>query len=326
MSCDRNWRNKQVGIYRLDKFISGGGMACVWQARITNDRKYAHRNNLKVALKFVQQPDHVNALDFEQLLQDESNLLRSLHHPGVVRVYPIAKDRADQYISRAEELPNYPYYFCMELLDKTTLKTIIHDWHVVPLPWRVQILYQLASTLHYLHAQNIAHRDFKPDNIVFRQRPVPSENPLPVLIDFGLSRRKQDVNEQRRMNDPAARAAAALYASPERIHYLTNWNSSKTLEGINHLASEVWSFGVVAYELLSNGQYIYRNFNVNNGDRTSLSQLIMHQDIDPLTEDIPLRLRQLVYAMLQKNPAHRPSMGAILNHLEVDIDFPSPRM
>lgn len=45
-------------------------------------------------------------------------------------------------------------------------------------------MYQLLSTLAYIHSKNICHRDIKPENILYDR-----QNKKIKLIDFGISKK-----------------------------------------------------------------------------------------------------------------------------------------
>lgn len=313
-------RNTMIGIYRLDNELSNrGGMAVVYEATIVNDQRYPHRNNRKVALKIARSGQH-NDEQFMNFLRREIETLQKLRHPGVVRVYPIAAFRDPrQYIGRASNLPNDPWYFAMELLPGKTLAHI--NVRKMSLAWRVELLYQFATVLQFMHHHEIAHRDLKPENIMFRNGNVSEkESPQPVLIDFGLALGAQVAE--------TTQAATITHASPERVEHLwQNRNSDQnrpTTIGFNYLRADVWAFGVIAYEVL-NGRYLY-DYNPKNTPPSMLAEMIRRQRPNPMESDIPEPLQQLVLAMLEKDPRYRPDMGEIAQFLESDIQIIAPRI
>lgn len=320
-------RGNVVGLFRLEQFLGGGGMAEVWRATVQNDQRYPHRNGKQVALK-ISHVDQENAVHFEALLKEEIDILRNMRHPGIVRVFPVGRFNTEDYLARDSDIfpDSAPWYFAMEPLSQTNLKAIIKRRNM-PIQWKVEFLYQLAVTIGYLHARRFAHRDLKPDNILFRIDPKRNEPPLPVLIDFGLAQR-QNANNRVDISETKNRAASIAYASPERVKYLLGGSpmGNTTLIEFDYRASEVWSFGVIAYELLSDGQYIFPDFSESSVNRTELVRMIRHHPHTSLPKIVPERLSQLVDVMLEKHPAHRPKIFDILEYLEIAVDMLPPRV
>ena len=85
---------------------------------------------------------------------------------------------------------------------------------------------QLFKAINHCHAQNVIHRDIKPENIMV------SDTDSIKLIDFGLSRasRKEKLTEM---------AGTPQYMAPE------------VLAGYYHAESDLWSLGVLLYQLVS---------------------------------------------------------------------------
>lgn len=99
------------------------------------------------------------------ILAREILLLSRMDHPNIIRYYT--------HFWSGKQL-----CIVMELADGGTLSRLIK----VPLPEEkiLEILYQIADGLNYLHEQNILHRDLKPDNILLMKTGQIK------IADFGL--------------------------------------------------------------------------------------------------------------------------------------------
>ncbi|GAB5494583.1 MAG: hypothetical protein Phog2KO_47980 [Phototrophicaceae bacterium] len=313
-----NLRNTQIGIFRLEELIGEGGMGVIYKAEIVADQKYPARNGAKVALKIASIIKY--AEEFRMILEDEVRILRKIRHPGVVRVYPIGIFKPDQYLARASEIEGAPWYFAMELLPSKTLKRT--DLSGFSMPWRTELIYQLALALGYVHGTRNSHQDFKPDNIMFRSE-VSKDKPVPqpVLIDFGLGQQRRE--GEKIIEDRRDRAMSVLYSSPERIEHMraergTAFNYDATKD-------DVWAFGAVAYEIL-NGRYMFEKYVSKDMTNRQMGEVIQTRQPIEMKSEVPKVLQELVLAMLHQNAERRPRMAQIIQYLETDIEFLPPRI
>ncbi|PJF22007.1 MAG: hypothetical protein CUN56_08180 [Phototrophicales bacterium] len=306
-------RGTPVGPFRLDRLLSDtGGMSSVYEATVL-DQQIAERNGKKVAIKIARigmENDHI----FETLLRQETELLNDLRHPGVVRIIPIEQFNQRYYVGRAPGLPGAPWYFAMELLSTETVKNVIKNLRKYSLGYRLELIYQITIILDYLHLREVAHRDLKPDNIIFRMPPHPKQMPMPVLIDFGLG--------LKRRIEPTVNAATVAYASPERVRTLMRPNGYQpTEQAFDYFPSDVWALGVIAYELLT-GKHPFGD----EANRTALAEMIMNGHPAKMNGNIPPEIEKVVWYMLNKNPQHRPTIPQVLKLLETKIEIPPPRV
>ena len=82
-------------------------------------------------------------------------------------------------------------YMEADLFEVTRARNILSDRH------RKFILYQIASSIYYLHSAGIIHRDLKPSNILV------NEQCEAKICDFGLVRSIDDVDsgEEEKMTE-----------------------------------------------------------------------------------------------------------------------------
>jgi serine/threonine protein kinase len=254
-------------------------------------------------------------------------MLQQLRHPGIVRICPFShggRIYKTAWYGRGKE-PPHDFYFAMEFLEGDSLAQLIRSRALrsFPLAWRVELLYQIALAIDYLHMRGVAHRDLKPENIMFRAKPQPEQVPQPVLIDFGLSEKRQLTRER----DGGVNAATVAYASPEwitalraRHHQATVEIKQNPKEGL--LAYDMWSFGMIAYEVL-NERY---TFGSPDTERTILENRIVNDQPDPMSNSVPTELASIVMKMLeQRDMNKRLTIEQFVQLLETSSGVVSPR-
>lgn len=311
-------KGTQVGIFRLDDEISVGGMGAVYKATITEDRHFEYRNGAQIALKFAANVGQYGAT-FRAILEEETQLLRSLHHPGVVRIYPIAEFKMN-FVGRATTLQDSPFYFAMELLYPKSLKHI--NITQFTLNWRLELLYQLAMCINYVHATRHTHQDLKPENVMFRTEPRKNQPvPQPVLIDFGLAKKRSLAEAQLRSKKD--RAMTIPYAGPERVRHMRS--PEGTAVNYDYRQADVWAFGAIAYEIV-NGRYVFESHTNANMSRTEMEAVILNKQPDAMDAAVPTGVKNLIYAMLHTEADRRPRMAQIVHYLETEIGVPPPRL
>ncbi|MBN9166589.1 MAG: serine/threonine protein kinase, partial [Myxococcales bacterium] len=154
------------GRYRVLGRLGAGAMGVVLRA----EDVFLER---PVAIKIVA-PSKDPAVG--QRFVKEAQALAQVRHENVVQVYAFGPFQHSAYLA-------------MELVMGESLESII-DAHTrqgttVALPRAVALLRAVAHGLDAVHARQLVHRDVKPANII-----VEKGTDRPVLIDFGLARRR----------------------------------------------------------------------------------------------------------------------------------------
>ena len=124
---------------------------------------------------------------------------------------------------------------------------------------RLALLLQVARAVAFAHSRLVMHRDLKPSNIL-----VTADGQV-RLLDFGIAKLMEgDRTQETQLTQMAGRALTLDYASPEQIRG----------EPIG-TASDVYSLGVVAYELLAGA----RPYKVKRGSAAELEKAILEQEV-----------------------------------------------
>jgi hypothetical protein len=283
-----------LGPYVIEAPIGAGGMGEVYRARDT-------RLERQVALKLVLQAfvaDHERTLRFER----EAKTLASLNHPSIAILYGI-------------EQAEGRHFLVMELVDGETQGERIARYPAgLPLEDALQFARQIAEALEAAHEKGIVHRDLKPANIM-----VTPDDKVKIL-DFGLARIAEPVGPSSMVqaHSPTMSALAthagvilgtASYMSPEQARGYT----------ADH-RSDIFSFGVVLYEMLS-GRQPFPGETISD---VLASVLARDADLSALPRDLAPRLADLIKRCLEKNPKRRWQASGDVRY-EIESLLANPR-
>lgn len=239
----------------------------------------------RVALKVL----FNSAKDYAERMRAEARALGAINHPNVV---PIDDGGVTTSLSPVTGL----LWFAMPLQEGPTLRDELDRAGALPIERAARFLEQIARGCEAAHAVGIIHRDLKPENII-----VVSATDSIVILDFGVSKLSERLRTGSglKTTDRHRILGTSEYNAPERL-----------LEGATDARSDIYSGGVVAYEMFA-GRHC---FSIGPGPRDfpnaiDLGTMLLFEQPKPVQElrpDIPDRLAALVNQMLEKDPARRP--------------------
>ncbi|XP_007440167.1 ephrin type-B receptor 2 [Python bivittatus] len=165
----------------------------------------------------------------------------------------------------------------------------------------VGMLRGIAAGMKYLADMNYVHRDLAARNILV------NSNLVCKVSDFGLSRFLEDDTSDPTYTSALGGKIPIRWTAPEAIQY-RKFTS----------ASDVWSYGIVMWEVTSYGERPY--WDMTNQDVINA----IEQDYRlPPPMDCPSALHQLMLDCWQKDRNHRPKFGQIVNTLDKMIRNPN---
>jgi serine/threonine protein kinase len=268
-----------IGDYKIVSLIGSGGMGDVYLAE---DRQLRRQ----VALKIVRRG--MNTDDIVRRFQREEQILASLNHPNIARLYGGA--------ITSDDVP----FFVMEYVEGARLDDYCRE-NKLPLNERLTLFRKVCSAVAYAHQHLVIHRDIKPSNIRVTREGEPK------LLDFGIAKLLDPATSptvEQTMTFPGAMTLE--YASPEQVRGETMATTS-----------DVYSLGVVLYKLLT-GQSPYR-IKTNRPDEIAQAiseqeptapstTLARSEDPNPKTQSPKLLrgdLDNIVLRALRKEPQRR---------------------
>ncbi|TFG79404.1 MAG: hypothetical protein E4H23_05920 [Chrysiogenales bacterium] len=281
------WKKKtQIGHFKILETIGTGGMATVYKAQDMLDKKRI------VALKVLKEE---NFLDENQKkrFKHESLITEQLDHPHIVRI--IERGEMDDC-----------WYIAMELLRGESLSILIRRGGRLAVGAALEIMLQIVDALQAIHAQNIVHRDLKPENIMVSQGH--GRRHFVKLLDFGLA----ITPAQSRLTMSGVVMGTIRYLPPERIS-----------DGTSSPAGDIYSAGIILYEMLTGSKPFW-----SEATGEVIHRILKTYPLPPkeISHEVPRELNALIMAMIDKDPAKRPSLDAITADLRrLTEKFPAPQ-
>jgi serine/threonine-protein kinase len=289
------------GRYQLISQIAQGGMASIYSALDT-------RLDRKVAVK-IMHPHLAQDEAFVNRFIREAKAAAALTHPNAVSVQ-----------DQGWNTNGVPAVFIvMEMVEGSTLREYLDESGKFGVAQTLQYLTAILGALAAAHKLGIIHRDIKPENILI------SNDGRIKIADFGLAHGA--LIGSTLTAESSVVLGSVSYLSPEQVQ-----------RGISDARSDVYSTGILAYELLvgekpfsgdSPIQIAYMHVN-NRVPRVSQSR-----------SDIPKELDDLIYASTSSNPDERPRDAAVFlsgiqdiarsidpkrNQLSLELDIPMQKI
>ncbi|HWD00202.1 MAG TPA: protein kinase [Candidatus Sulfopaludibacter sp.] len=250
---------ESIAHYRVVSKLGEGGMGAVYRA---TDTKLHREVAIKVLPEaFAADPDRMARFT------REAQVLASLNHPNIAAIYGV-EERA----------------LVLELVEGVEPAGPLPEAEALP------IIQQFIDALEYAHERGVIHRDLKPANLK-----LTPDGRLKVL-DFGLAKA---FSGDLATSDPASSPTLTMRATMAGVIMGTAaYMAPEQARGHNvDKRADIWSFGVVVYELLT-GKQLFAGETV-----TDILASVLREE--PVFSQVPPRFHRLLRLCLTRDPHRR---------------------
>uniref|UniRef100_A0A4W3HB74 Tyrosine-protein kinase n=1 Tax=Callorhinchus milii TaxID=7868 RepID=A0A4W3HB74_CALMI len=244
---------------------------CIGSGSYGDVWKAIWNDSVHVAIKMLR----ADATDPNKFLK-EAQIMKNLQHPNLIRLYAVCTRKQ-------------PFFIVTELMRHGDLLKYLKRYHL-QIPQMIDMAAQAAAGMSHLESNNYIHLDLAARNILV------GDNNVCKIADFGLARLIKEDNIAIRFTDKLP----IKWTAPEVV-----MNSDFSVK------SDVWSFGIVLYEIITKGKMPYLGmtnrdalFKVANGYRM------------PCPAGCPEPIYNLMRECWNENPDDRPSFKTLKLQLE----------
>jgi len=249
--------------YRVEKLLGQGGMGAVYKA-------YDLDLERTVALKLVR-PELMVHPEAMARFRQELLLASKISHKNILRIHDLGDASGMKFIS-------------MAYVEGEDLHHVLLREGKLPLPRMLNIARQLCSALDAAHAENVVHRDLKPQNIML------GKDDLVQVSDFGLAK-SVGAEAVTGMTQSGEMLGTPRYMAPEQVE-------AKTVDA----RTDIYAIGLIFYEMVTG--------DVPFTAETTLQLMYKRAHETPpapnmVVPDLPLWLNNVIVKCLACNPAER---------------------
>lgn len=227
---------------------------------------------LKVAVKTLRADGHMGIDDF----LSEAALMQLMEHPNLVKLYGVCSNEA-------------PCFIVSEYMSKGNLTDYLKQ-EKPALPILIQMILQVSSAMAYLEHHHFIHRDLAARNCLV------GDDHIVKVADFGLAR----ILREDHYDAKSGSKFPIKWTAPEGLAYSRFSNKS-----------DVWSFGVLLWEIMSYGAVPFVGINLSD-----VYQLLSRGYRMTVPSTCPKAVAKLMKKCWEWYPEDRPTFEMLMDEFD----------
>jgi serine/threonine protein kinase len=261
---------QRIGRYQIEGVLGAGAMGAVYKGFDPLIKRTLAVKTLRLDIPRGSEEHRM----FLERFHQEARICGTLSHPNIVTLFDIGEENG---------LP----FLAFEFIEGETIESALSRKHKFKAEKVIGLISQIASALDYAHSKGVIHRDIKPANLLL------FEEDKVKVTDFGIARLAES-----EMTRAGQMLGTPSYMSPEQA-------MGEKVDG----RSDIFSLGVVAFEMLS-GEQPFPGNNVT----AILYRLVHGQPVEPANLEmnglIPSKFHEVFGRVLAKDRAARYQTAA----------------
>jgi len=260
--------------------------------------KYFHND---VCIKEIKNINYLSEKELD-IIQNEIDISLKLHHKNIINTLGYSFNS------------NYTKIFIIsEYMKNKSLKSYIDsNKGNIPLKQKLLFIFEISLAIEYMHTRKykILHRDIKSSNILL------DDNLHCKLCDFGMSKYYKNENATKSKNEEGNNNSINNYQTNSQSTLF--WMSPEYLcDGIINEKSDIYSFGILIWEIFMEETNPYKNININDYILGNKEIVYNKRPIinDEYFKECP-KIKELICLMWNNDYNKRPNIESILNLLE----------
>jgi len=231
--------------------------------------------------------DNTDSQAVSDFLKEAAMVLQLRPHSNVCQIFGVCNN------------PEYPICIVMEYVAGGSLKDLVYEPLTIPLtfPMALGFAKDIVRGMIHIHAENLLHCDLACRNLLAASQ---GENSWAIKVsDFGLARASE----------------SGIYDAKQEAKFPIRWSAPEVLTDRKvSRASDVWSFGVVLWEVLE-GRMPY--YELMNNNEVIFAVCTKKEPLPPPAKRIeyPNELYDMMLQCWSYHPADRPSFDEIYSKL-----------
>uniref|UniRef100_A0A8C7WK36 Mixed lineage kinase domain like pseudokinase n=2 Tax=Oncorhynchus mykiss TaxID=8022 RepID=A0A8C7WK36_ONCMY len=265
---------------------------------LKNDNSVLYKgeyNKFTVAIKRYTYPRSTSPSQLRSIFKKEVETMKRFESPNILRMFGICVQQ--------EGGPNPNYLIVMEFCEKGSLREVLDSQSKLPWDRRARMSLDAAQGLYRLHQ---SEKKFQVHGCINSRKFLVDTGYRVKLGGLELVKTETSLKKSKDRKSCSLCCSSLCYSSPEQLESINNPYNK---------ACEMYSFGIVLWEIATR-EIPFRDWLPEE----VLKRVSKDKYTEPLPEDSPKQLRELINACRSYDSFHRPTAGVLVDKLRKVVE------